>query len=63
MNQALSTTKPDLLPSLAVFLCGAAWGGFWFPLRLLAQFGVGGAWVSLIFALVAILASTLARIR
>ena len=55
MNQAYSTTKPDLLPSFAVFLCGAAWGGFWFPLRLLAQFGVGGAWVSLIFALVAIL--------
>ena len=55
MNQAYSTTKAELLPSFAVFLCGAVWGGFWFPLRLLAQFGVGGAWVSLIFAAVAIL--------
>ena len=56
MNQAPIATRADLLPSISVFLCGAIWGGFWFPLRLLAEMGVGGAWVSLIFAVVAMLA-------
>lgn len=42
-----------LLPSLAVALCGAAWGGFWYPLRWLETQGIGGAWVSVIFFAVA----------
>lgn len=45
--------KQVLLPSLAVALSGAAWGGFWYPLRWLEQMGIGGAWVSVIFFAVA----------
>ncbi|MCB1379265.1 MAG: DMT family transporter [Alphaproteobacteria bacterium] len=44
-----------LLPSAAVAVCGIAWGGFWYPLRWLDAIGVGGAWVSLVFFVVATL--------
>ena len=30
------------------------WGGFWYPLRLLEDIGIGGAWVSVIFFAVAV---------
>ena len=30
------------------------WGGFWYPLRLLEDVGIGGAWVSVIFFAVAV---------
>jgi len=46
---------PDLLPSLVVAACGAAWGTFWFPLRWLADYGVGSAWVSLVFSVTGII--------
>ena len=42
-----------LLPALAVALCGAMWGGFWYPLRWFDTQGVGGGWVSFIFNAVA----------
>ena len=41
------------LPAIAVALCGAMWGGFWYPLRWFDGQGVGGAWVSLMFNVVA----------
>jgi drug/metabolite transporter (DMT)-like permease len=31
------------------------WGGFWYPLRLLESFGIGGAWLSIIFFAVAVI--------
>lgn len=46
-------THPHLLPSLAVAICGAMWGGFWYPLRWLESAGLGGAWVSVIFFAIA----------
>ncbi len=45
-----------LLPAIAVALCGAMWGIFWYPLRWFDDQGVGGGWVSLIFNAVAMLA-------
>ena len=45
--------KTHLLPAIAVSLCGAVWGTYWYPLRWFDTQGVGGAWVSLIFNLVA----------
>jgi len=50
-----NSVKSHLLPAIAVSLCGAMWGGFWYPLRWFDAQGVGGAWVSLIFNAVAIL--------
>ena len=50
-----STAHPNLLPSLAVAICGAMWGGFWYPLRWLESAGLGGAWVSVIFFAIAAL--------
>ena len=44
-----------LLPAIAVALCGAMWGGFWYPLRWFNDQGVGGGWVSLIFNAVSVL--------
>lgn len=46
-----------LLPAIAVSLCGAVWGTYWYPLRWFDAQGVGGAWVSLIFNVVAALAT------
>lgn len=45
-----------LLAAVAVALCGAVWGLYWLPLRWLGGMGVGGAWVSLVFNLVSLLA-------
>lgn len=45
------------LSAVAVSLCGAMWGTYWYPLRWFDAQGVGGAWVSLIFNLVAVLAT------
>ena len=42
-----------LLPALAVAVCGAMWGIFWYPLRWFDAEGVGGGWVSLVFNAVA----------
>jgi drug/metabolite transporter (DMT)-like permease len=48
--------KPNhLLPAIAVALCGAMWGGFWYPLRWFDNQGIGGGWVSLVFNAVAAL--------
>ena len=56
MSEITSTPQRHVfLPSLAVALCGAAWGGFWYPLRWLEQVGIGGAWVSVIFFAVAVI--------
>lgn len=52
-NIASPSQRQVLLPSLAVAISGAAWGGFWYPLRWLEQMGIGGAWVSVIFFVVA----------
>ena len=41
------------MPALAVALCGAMWGGFWYPLRWFDSQGVGGGWTSLVFNAVA----------
>ncbi len=47
----LSTSTGQLLPAIAVTLCGLAWGIFWLPVRLIEDAGVGGAWTSvLLFA-------------
>jgi drug/metabolite transporter (DMT)-like permease len=53
IESKLASNRNFLLPSLAVALCGAMWGGFWYPLRWLGTQGLGGAWVSLIFFAVA----------
>jgi drug/metabolite transporter (DMT)-like permease len=55
-NNAATTGQRVLLPSLAVAASGAAWGGFWYPLRWLETQGIGGAWVSVIFFAVAAMA-------
>ncbi len=34
-------------------MCGAMWGGFWYPLRWFDSQGVGGGWTSLLFNAVA----------
>jgi len=54
-SSAAQRSAGHLLPSIAVAVCGAAWGGFWYPLRWLESLGVGGAWVSLVFFAVAAL--------
>jgi drug/metabolite transporter (DMT)-like permease len=41
-----------LLPTLAVLAVGMLWGIFWMPMRLLDGYGVGAAWVSVIFSAV-----------
>jgi drug/metabolite transporter (DMT)-like permease len=41
-----------LLPSLAVLAVGILWGIFWMPMRLLDSYGVGAAWVSVVFSAV-----------
>lgn len=51
-----SPASHDLWPVIAVASCGLVWGGFWYPLRWLNQIGVSGAWVSLIFNGVSVLA-------
>jgi len=48
-----------LLPALAVALCGAMWGFFWYPLRWFDSEGIGAAWIGLIFNLVAMATSLL----
>lgn len=54
-NHPVLSPSNHILPSLAVALCGMAWGGFWFPLRWFDQTGIGGGWISLIFFTVATL--------
>lgn len=51
----VDSQQSRVLPSLAVAICGAMWGGFWYPLRWFEEMGVGGAWVSFIFFAVAAL--------
>lgn len=46
-----------LLPAAAVAMCGAMWGLFWLPLRLIEAQGVGGGWVSLIFNALGVLSA------
>ena len=57
MSAVQSKQASHLLPSLAVALCGAVWGGFWVPLHWFASEGVGGAWVALIFNAMAVLSA------
>lgn len=57
----MSATSPalprsHLAAAIAVALCGSIWGLFWLPLRWLDGQGVGGAWTSLIFNVVSLLA-------
>ena len=50
MNRSnASTPNRMILPSFAVAVCGAMWGGFWYPLRWLESNGAGAGWVSFIF--------------
>lgn len=49
--------RNPLLPAIAVSLCGAVWGTYWYPLRWFEAQGAGGAWVSLIFNLAAVVAT------
>lgn len=42
------------LPALAVALCGAMWGFFWYPLRWFDGEGIGAGWIGLVFNLVAL---------
>lgn len=53
-STAVARPYNPLLPGLAVAVCGALWGFFWYPLHWLTGLGVGGAWVSLIFNAVAL---------
>lgn len=57
MSAIRSKQASYLMPSLAVALCGAVWGGFWIPLHWFASEGVGGAWVALIFNAMAVLSA------
>jgi drug/metabolite transporter (DMT)-like permease len=41
-----------LLPTCAVLAVGMLWGIFWIPMRWLDSYGVGAAWVSVIFSTV-----------
>jgi drug/metabolite transporter (DMT)-like permease len=45
-----------ILPTLAVLAVGVLWGIFWIPMRLLDDYGVGAAWVSVVFFAVMMLA-------
>lgn len=49
MTSVRAVPQNSLLPSLAVAISGALWGGFWYPLRWLETLGLGGAWVSVVF--------------
>ena len=51
-----SAAASQFIPAIAVTFCGLAWGAFWYPVRLIENAGVGGAWVSLILFAVATLA-------
>ncbi len=44
-----------LLPTFAVLAVGMLWGIFWIPMRLLDSYGVGAAWVSVVFSTVMML--------
>ncbi len=44
-----------LLPTFAVLAVGMLWGIFWMPMRLLDSYGVGAAWVSVVFSAVMML--------
>ncbi len=48
--------RSTLFPVLAVMACGLMWGVFWLPMRWLEDQGVGGAWVSVVFNIVALVA-------
>lgn len=37
--------RPDLLPSLVVFLAGGLWGLYWYPMRAIQAAGVSQPWV------------------
>lgn len=54
MSLSRSTTPSAILPSLSVALCGTIWGLYWLPLRWVQSEGVGSAWVSVIFNVMAI---------
>jgi len=54
MTIAVRTSQAQLLPAVAVALCGAMWGVFWVPLHWFGSAGVGGAWVSLLFNAMAV---------
>lgn len=54
--EVLRTPPAAMLPAIAVALCGAVWGAFWFPLRWFDELGIGGGWVAFIFNAVAVLA-------
>lgn len=41
-----------LLPTFAVLAVGMLWGIFWMPMRLLDSYGIGAAWVSVVFSAV-----------
>ena len=56
MQPSAAAPNRVLLPSLAVAICGAMWGGFWIPLRWFEDGGTGGGWVSFIFFAVSALA-------
>lgn len=52
-----ASPRQQKLAALAVATCGAMWGIYWLPLRWIDGQGVGAAWSSLIFSVVAMLAA------
>lgn len=57
MSDTSTTASRSLwLPAVAVAACGAIWGGYWYPLRLLADRGIGAGWVGLMFNAAAMVA-------
>jgi drug/metabolite transporter (DMT)-like permease len=52
-----ASRRQQQLAALAVATCGAMWGIYWLPLRWIDGQGVGAAWSSLIFSVVAMLAA------
>jgi len=56
MTEVPSSHNRNLLPALAVAICGAMWGVLWFPLRWIDAQGVGGGWATFCFNLITVLA-------
>lgn len=54
-GQIVPSIGTQRLAALAVALCGALWGCFWYPLRWLDSSGVGSAWVNVVFFAIAVI--------
>lgn len=52
----ISNDRHPLLPSACLIMAATLWGLFWYPLRLLSENGLSGAWTSLIIYLTPMIA-------